>query len=81
MTEFVERRNDTHTKMLVEVGIRLYRFRGQDHAREFLNDVHVPPGIIKRVLADAALQTAARRVRHVSYATVDTAGSTISADY
>jgi len=81
MTDFVERRNDTHTKMLVEVGIRLYRFRGQEYARDFLNDVHVPTGIIERVLAEAALQTAERRVRHVSYAMVDTAGSTISADH
>jgi hypothetical protein len=72
MTDFVERRNDTHTKMLVEVGIRLFRFRDQAYAREFLNEVHVPACIIERVLAEAALQTAERRVRHVSYTTADT---------
>lgn len=80
MNDFVERRNNSHLQMLVEVGIRLRRFQGQAYALEFLKDVHVPAGIIERVLAEPTLQSTKRHVRHVSYATVATVESMISAD-
>lgn len=67
MTNFLERRNDPHAQMLVEVGIRLCRFQGRAYAREFLKDVHVPDCIIERVLADAMVHANERRVRHVTY--------------
>jgi len=67
MTDFVERRNNRHTQMLVEVGIRLCRFRGRGYALKFLRDVHVPDGIIERVLREATSHAALQGVRHVTY--------------
>ena len=80
MNDFVERRTDLHRQMLVEVGVRLDRLQGQAYGLQFLKDVHVPAGIIERVLAEPTLQSTKRHVRHVSYATVATVESMISAD-
>lgn len=67
MTDFVERRNNSHTQMMVEVGIWLCRFRGQAYARTFLKNVHIPDGIIERVLGEAMSHAAERGIRHVTY--------------
>lgn len=81
MNDFIERRTDPHLQMLVEVGVRLCRLESQAHGRQFLESVHVPDSIIERVLAEATLHTAERRIRYVSYRTTPTFASTISADH
>lgn len=67
MNSLVERRIDSHTQMLVEVGVRLCRSQGLDYARQFLEDVHVPQSIIERVLELDPQSSSDARIRHVRY--------------
>lgn len=67
MTDFVERRSDTHLQLMVEVGIQLCRLRGRPYAQRFLEDVHVPAATIERVLPSLASPSAKPRIRHVDY--------------
>jgi hypothetical protein len=66
MTDFVERRSDSHLQVLVEVGIGLCRSRGHEYARQFLRDVQVPESIVERVLKEEIKPKAERRIRHVA---------------
>lgn len=67
MTNFVERRSNSHTQMLVEVGVRLCRAHGKEYARQFMKDVQVPQSIIERVLELDPEAVADPRIRHVRY--------------
>jgi hypothetical protein len=79
MNDFVERRNNSHLQMLVEVGIRLRHFQGKAYALEILKGPR--PGRHHRTRTGRpTLQSTKRHVRHVSYATVATAESMISID-
>lgn len=54
-------RRDTHSQMLVDVGIVLARAHGLDYARAFLDEMHVPQNVISRVLSGSS-----RRMMHLS---------------
>lgn len=55
-------------------------FASQAYGLQFLRDVHIPDGIIERVLADAVVHAAERRIRHVSYTTEATIEAISPAD-
>lgn len=81
MTDFVERRTNSHVQMLVEVGVRLCRAYGHEYAQNFLKDVHVPESVVERVLEAEPRAPAAKRIRHVTYQHLALVQQEISSDH
>lgn len=81
MTNFVERRTNSHVQMLVEAGVRLCRAYGHEYARSFLKDVNVPESIVECVLEAEPRPPAAKRIRHVTYQHLAPVQQEISADH
>lgn len=81
MTDFNERRTNLHVQMLVEARVRLHRLRGEDYARSFLKDVHVPECIIELVLEPVPAASSTRRIGQVTYEAKADLKPDISSDY
>jgi len=67
MADNSEHRTNTHQQMLVDVGVLLRKIRGEEYARQFLEEMAIPELVIARVLAQSGL----RRMMHLTPISAD----------